>query len=323
LVAQKQIWKHASYRYPSDVAPALVDNAASEGNGWFFGPITSDYPGKGIFAGDEEGRIDQYILVHEYDENLTSNAGAYGAVVLTTSPVVVSSNYINSQGCNVTEYNQTKCLNCMRWVTVNSGGAGCAVSPYIYKNQLDVPMIVASGQWSANNTKIPVVKRDELPKQQFILIDNEFAEAEKKRSGYHRIWDITRLRDMAICGFYVQGPGPSFFQRMLANPSTATPLKNPDLGIESFLVGKWAGGKDDELYDVRSRLDWEFYPSSQPSPILKAKGMMGCKSKPMCSGQNATKEGVGKFKLSQDAASRYSLNQPACAFPGIVSSPCE
>ncbi len=323
LVAQKQIWKHANYISPSDLAPALADGMASEGNGWFFGPMTDDYPGTGIFSGGEEGRIDSYVLVHGYDDNLSNNAGSYGAVVVTSAPVVVSSNYINSQGCNVTEHNQTRCLNCLRWVTVNSGGESCAVSPYIYQNQVDVPMVVASGQWSNNASSIPSVVREGLPSQKFILIDNEFAEAEKKDQGYHRIWDITRLRDMAICGFYVQGDGPSFFQRMLANQPSATPLKNPDLGIESFLVGKWAGGMDDQENDILSRLDWEFYQSSQPPLLLRAKGMMGCKSKAMCGGQNATLEGVGKFRLSQNATERYSLKQIACAFPGLTSSPCD
>lgn len=324
LVAQKQIWKHAVYNTSGDVAPLLVDDRASEGYGWFYGPITSDYPGVGILNGSELDKIDQYILVHGYDGNLSTYAGAYGAVILTTSPVVVSTNYIDSSGCNVTEHNQTQCLNCLRSVEVVSGDPGCAVPEYIYANEVDVPMIAASGDWSTNRSKIPRVFREGMPvqNQSFVLLDNEFATPERIRQGYHRIWDTTLLRDMAICGFYVQGvplSGPSFFQRMLANSYASAPIHNPDLGIESFLVGRWAGGKDDQTFDSHSRLDWEFYPDVQPSS--KIKGMPGCKNFAMCSGTNATTEGVGKFRLSHNAAARYGLNGIACQ--ASASSPCD
>ncbi|MEM4554897.1 MAG: hypothetical protein QXT25_03550 [Candidatus Anstonellaceae archaeon] len=318
-VAQKQIWRNPAYQVPADLAPVLIDSAASEGAGWFFGPITSDFPGTGIFSGDEINKIKQYVLVRPYSENVTLHANSYGAVIITTTPSTVSRNYIDDQGCNLTEYNQTNCLNCMRWVTVNSGSPPhCrGTAKYIYMNEVDVPFVVASAEWSANRSKIPVVKRDGLPDQTFVLIDNEYEDKESKQQGYHRIWDITKLRDMAICGFYVKGEGPSFFQRMLA---AGINYNNPDLGIESFLVGTWAGGKEDTSTDVRSRLDWEFYTS--PSQIFKIKGMMGCKDKVMCSTDDAVREGVGHFRLSKNATDRYLLEKIACGYPGITSAGC-
>ncbi|MCX8196898.1 MAG: hypothetical protein N3G80_01100 [Candidatus Micrarchaeota archaeon] len=319
LVAQKQIWKHVSYNSPSDVSPVLVEENGLEGSGWFFGPITSDYPDQGIFEGEELNRIKQYILVHRYDENISNYANFYGAVILTTSPRVVSRTYTEG-GCNFTEYNQTDCLNCLRWVQVNSGGQSCRpIPPYIYKNEIEVPFIVAGSGWSANSSRIPIVKREGVGEHVFVLIDNEFGDKDKKRQGYHRIWDITKLRDMAICGFYLQGNGPSFFQRMLSNGKN---YNNNDLGIESFVVGTWAGGKDDKLQNGRSRLDWEFYQASQPSLVLKIKGMMGCKDKEMCSGMAPLNESVGHFRLSREAIQRYGAREIACDFPGISSAPC-
>ncbi|MEM4348769.1 MAG: hypothetical protein QXN37_04350 [Candidatus Anstonellaceae archaeon] len=320
LVAQKQIWKNPPYEFPEDVAPVLIDNAALEGTGWFFGPITSDFPNTGIFSGDEIYKIKQYILVRPYSENVTIYANMYGAVILTTAPTVVSRNYIDSQGCNVTEYNQTNCLNCLRWVEVNDRGPGCTpVAPYIYTNEINVPFVVASAEWSSNRSKIPTVRREGLQDQTFVLIDNEIDDKERKRQGYHRIWDITKLRDMAICGFYIRGEGPSFFQRMLA---AGINYRNSVLGIESFLVGTWAGGKDDMNSDDRSRLDWEFYSSVSPQ-IFKIKGMMGCKDRNMCSTDSAVREGVGHFRLSKNASDRYILQNIACGYPGIPSARCD
>jgi len=331
LVAQKQIWKHLSYNAPSDISPRLVDERIGQGNGWFFGPITSDYPGEGIFNGSEMDKIGQYILVHKYDGNLSAYAPMYGAIILTESPVKVSGTYTNSEGCNVTEINETNCLNCLQWTEVNSGGCA-ASSKKIYANQVkdadghDVPVIVAGGDWSSNSSNIPVVSREGMPvpKQSFVLIDNEFSDAIDKERGYHRIWDITRIRDMSICGFYVQGKGPSFFQRMLANPVGGAPIVNPDLGIESFLVGQWAGGKEDKDKDINSRLDWEFY-SNAAQQAAKIKGMMGCKSKAMCGGANATNEGTGHFRLSMNATSRYGLDKISCQTTNGINggSPCE
>jgi hypothetical protein len=140
--------------------------------------------------------------------------------------------------------------------------------------------------------------------------------------GTHRIYDVTALRDSTICGFYLSSPqGPSFFQRMLE--SVPAEAEHP-LGIETFVVGQWAGGKLDEFHDDRSRLDWEFYSPSLPArQPVRIKAMPGCKSVEMCDVQNtnATKEALGKFKLSPDAISRYGLGQIAC--DNINSAPCD
>ena len=333
---QKQIWKDPKYSTPSDVAPTppLVDTSkgigsASEGYGWFFGPITFDYPDRGIFTESEANNEGQYILVHPYDENLSRYADAYGAVIVTSDPgLPVSRTYID-KGCNVTETNQTECLNCFSTVTINPGSASsCKGSTKIYANQVSVPMIQTGSTWLGS---VQSVTRNGMPvpTQQFVLIDNEKTGPIDKQSGYHRIWDITALRDMTVCGFYVNGAGPSFFQRMVAG---AESLSSPNLGIESFLVGQWAGGADDQDNDKLSRLDWEFYQAiNDPSKLalvdpnaMKIKGMPGCKNTEMCSSaSNATSKGVGRFKLSQDAISRYSMENIKCAKTATDdSSPC-
>ena len=322
----KQIWKHLSYNTPSSVAPRLLTDSASEGYGWFFGPLAFDYPGMGTFINGSGELPSPYILVHSYDDNLSSYADSYGAVIVTTAPNETATTYID-HGCNMTEYRQGGCLNCLSKVYVtNKSDPACSgaseVSEHVFMNSVGVPMIQSSSNWS---TGLQSVSRADLPAQKFVLIDNEHSSAEDKKKGFHKIWDITPLRDMTVCGFYVHGGGPSFFQRMVAGAPQDASLRSPTLGIESFMVGKWAGGADDQGSDMYSRLDWEFY-SKVSSQVFDIKGMPGCKNYAMCSATNATKEGVGKFKLSGDALGplNYNAAQIACrpTNEASVSSPC-
>jgi hypothetical protein len=200
-----------------------------------------------------------------------------------------------------------------------SGGPCGDTGWEIYDNKVEVPVIVASGQFDLNSvTEVVKDAGDYETSEQYVLIDNEYESRDMKMDGYHRIWDITALRDMAICGFYIHGKGPSFFQRMLAGE----PIGNSELGIESFVVGRWAGGAGDMDNDDLSRLDWEFYGSGGGFNPPRIKGMMGCKSKEMCSSDDAVKMGVGHFRLSRDdAVERYGLLGIYCRDSG--ASPCE
>ncbi len=313
LATEKQIFRHDGYSTPDDVKPEIMDAYSVEGNGWFFGPIVEQYPYElGNSTGANIGNLKQYVLVHAYDANLSSYADAYGAVIVTggASSITV--------GC---AERQTRCLNCMER---QMGGPGCppATTWYTYPNNnpADVPVIVPSNAWDINNVmNVTKAETGGSLTEKFVLIDNEKESSSDKMSGYHRIWDITKLRDMAICGFYVGGKGPSFFQRML---SGAESIQNLDFGIESFVVGQWAGGAIDQSRDGYSRLDWEFYGASHVNDA-RIKGMMGCKSKEMCSvsNSNATKIGVGKFRLSTDSAARYGSSSISCA--ATPSSPCD
>jgi len=318
---EKQVFRHEEYGAPGDVAPSVVDSNGPEGNGWFFGPITYDYPNaSGNASAADPARLKQYILVHKYDGDLPAYADLFGAVIVTTAPGT------NVSGCVET---QTGCLNCMRR---EIGGQGCPPAggwelfpPH--NNPASVPVIVASNDFHSNLTNVPEVKfareGEEPFSEQYVLIDNEHESPGMKTAGYHRIWDITSLRDMAICGFYVKGAGPSFLQRMLANSQG---IRNNALGIESFVVGKWAGGADDKANgygaDLYSRLDWEFYSAAGGPDVPKIKGMMGCKGKGMCASVNATEISVGHFRLSDDAVGRYMAGGIACP-QGSQASPCE
>jgi hypothetical protein len=314
--AERQYFRNPQYSQPSDLAPRLLSPAGVDGAGWFYGPITEDYPD--TIQQSQISTLFDYVLVHQFDDNMTTYADAYGAVVVTNEPVTITYNYTDRiTGCvyNVTE--QTQCINCQR---INSSNMpGCPTTTEMI-NPVSVPYIVVSGtNWVSSIQPIVRAGLDApLNNQRFVLIDNTADRASDRNPGdYHRLWDLNGFRDPAMCGFYVTGPGPSFFQRMLFN---AQNINNDDLGIETFVVGGWAGGANDTLnsHPVFSRLDWEFYRglsglNGLPSGI-KIKGAPGCKNVEVCAAgnQSAVTDSVGKFSLSQDAINRYGLGAIAC-----------
>ena len=333
---EKQIFKQDAYDVPADVAPRIMrdttspgDGTGTEGNGWFFGPITEMYPNE-ISAksstdavsgttGVTIGNLKQYVLASPYKNgSVASVADSYGAVIMTEEPLLETK--LDARGCNVTR--QTRCLNCMEKTMASPGCTDTGWGTFLGNNPVNVPVIVATN-W--NTTDVTAVTRAQASgsiTDYFVLIDNEKVNSADKMQGYHRIWDLTNLRDMAICGFYVRGSGPSFFQRMLTG---AENIQNPEpgFGIESFVVGQWAGGAMDSdggyAADSYSRLDWEFYKSTDTKDAMNAqkmKGMMGCKSKEMCTGpsdkSNATTVGLGRFRLSGEAAARYAAKLISC-----------
>ncbi|MCX6771651.1 MAG: hypothetical protein NTX79_06360 [Candidatus Micrarchaeota archaeon] len=333
LATEKQIFKLGKYSVPADVQPTLVKDAGKEGYGWFFGPITELTPDEIsplATTGVTLGNIKQYVLVSPYNDGLAGIADSYGAVIVTEEPVLGTA---IENGCNVTR--QTRCLNCMEKVEPGPGCAGTGWELFPPgNNPVDVPAIAVNNWNMSDVTPVTRALASGDITDHYVLIDNtyELPEDKMKADAYHRVWDITSLRDMAICGFYVKGKGPSFFQRMLTG---AEYIQNPDpgFGIESFVVGQWAGGAEDKggdyAADLYSRLDWEFYQSYQGTntgdlmTAQRIKGMMGCKSKEMCDAKNATTIGLGHFMLTDDATARYLSTLISCKeTPAAPHAPC-
>jgi hypothetical protein len=332
LSAKRQIFRHQDYRVPLDLRPiSIVNNTAGtprakEGKGWYYGNITdvrvSDIiggpapaPGPGpwpmVFNPDA---FAQSILVTDYYENLTSDSNFYGGVIITTQPIYNTTDLPDVNGCIIRTTQQEECVDCLRTVEslnfTNPICPGYPSSPIlsngIYANAVTVPYIVTDGSsipFEATNT------------QEYALFDNEHDTGVEKRTGYHRIYDMGRLRDATVCGYYLgHSSAPSFFQRMLSLGSYSSPY-----GIQTFVVGTWAGGMDDEptdgAHDDRSRLDRRYYGTTPPFfPMTKIKGMPGCKSAYMCndSNTNTTSDGVGRFRLDVGSIADYGVGPISC-----------
>ncbi|MFA6489786.1 MAG: hypothetical protein WCT52_03830 [Candidatus Micrarchaeia archaeon] len=327
---QKQIFRHLQYAQPSDVAPP-PPTPGSEGNGWFAGPATDSRPGEGIFTNfTEQARMWQYIYVTNYYTGVEDDANHYGAVILTENPVEKLYFNVLIDGCRYNITNQTRCLNCK--TTYHSNVQGCAKDDR-YDHVVTVPYIAAGG-FSLTNFQ-PVVRAN-MTDLRYVLINNEFRTYQNKKQGDHGIWDLTKIRDMSICGFYVKSNAPSFFQRMLMSTGTSTPgaVNSSAYGIETLLLSASAGGWLDTGtgnsfdHDMRSRVDWEFYSSQSvfpPQTTFKIKGMAGCRNEQMCQGSNTTaiSDGVGKFWLTDSAISRYGIGDIACNPAHSFTGNCE
>lgn len=322
---QKQIFRklgNQPYNVPSDLAPNSFPG--TEGNGWFAGPATSDRPGTGIFLNfTEQARMKQYIYVTGYYEGLVEDANRYGAVILTQTPGTNLTLNAVVNGCLYNVTTQTSCLNCQR--SYSPRRPGCDRDTEYFDN-VSVPYISVGG-FSLGNLKF--VHRTGLDNQgYYALIDNNFRTYQYKLDDdYHKVWDLTKIRDMTICGFYVKSDtqsAPSFFQRMLASagrPSPAGAISSPAYGIETLLLGTWAGGALDKGVgnsyenDNRPRVDWEFYSSTDyATTAYKIRGMAGCKTEEMCKPGNdsAITESVGKFRVTASDAGRYGIVKIAC-----------
>ena len=357
---EKQVWFNTKYETPDDVKPVILaddEGTVFEGFGWFSGPVTQMYPDE-LNASDQLA-LKQYVLVDSFNEKMVQYRSAYGAIVIIGRPEIMT----EPQGACTIE-RQAKCLNCMER---RSGPEGCGDGSWDLHNDstqigsgtdaVYIPVMVTDDQsWlSTIRSNQPIKRFDTNPSQTdfeqeqatqyFVLFDNAadnpLDQLRREDPYYHRLWDVNSLRDMTTCGFYVapgaasptQGIAPSFFQRMIAGVETDTSLRSSLYGIESFVVGQWAGGKLETppgAHDGSSRLDWEFYSDV---PGTKIKGMPGCKYKttdsiigctlPSSGDDKVLTEGVGRFGLSEgagsDAMKRYGAEKISCDAPNSAA----
>lgn len=312
LFAQKQIFHNADYSSPQSVSPTLLADEDGRdvlgGLGWFYGPALE-------LSHDEIPTVNatmarQSILVSDYYEGIEADAAIFGALAITNRPTDAPPQVSVEGDCTTTTTQQTQCVNCIRR-TVRTCAGNTVSDVSEITNKVNFTYVVTPGRdWLLHATVVPA---DSYP---HVLIDNQYGVGAYEHAGtgfYHRIYDIEKLRDMAVCGLYVQRDlAPSFFQRMVNFPLNS-PISSP-LGIESFLVGKWAGGADDaQENDLRSRVDRLFFsPSAFEASGLRIKGMSGCKSRDMCSSEDAYTYGVGHFRLDQESITAYGLDAIAC-----------
>lgn len=316
--SERQFFRNVKYDGPDDLEPdqLILEGRVTEGYGWFYGPVVDEYPTN--FSADEIASLSQYMLVHEYDESMTIFADSYGAVIMTNKPEEISYIYTppgSSEGCEYNVTQQVKCLNCyVRYTPLTAGCPGIAEQRY---NNVTKPYMAIDGtDWLSGVKNVDLANVSDF---KYVLMDNEFLNPADIRvpGAYHRIWDMTALRDATICGFYVKSEkGPSFFQRMVQQG--ADTLTSPAFGLETFVIGRWAGGADDkdDGHPDFSRLDHEFYNREgvrDDSLFPRIMGMPGCKSYEMCSNDpNVTELGVGIFRVSDDAAGRYGMDGIRC-----------
>ncbi len=262
----------------------------TQGQGFFYGPLinTTDSINSNIAL---KG---QYILVGTYDEIISvPDYLQFGAYILTNQPIEISTSCPNR--------NEDKTFMA---ITYNSSQA-CALK---IKNNVNQPFAVI---------KDFDIKKFSGPNSEYhaLIIANHSTEEVKnnvsKKNYNVSAYDIENLRDATICAYFIPSTrAPSYAQRLSAD---ALSLKSPN-GMESFLVGRWAGGENlatgKKMYENSSRVDWEFFNTTIKG--IKIRGMPGCKTFSMCSTGVGIDAPLGHFRFSSDSLSFYKIMDIAC-----------
>ncbi len=367
----------------STQARAILKAGGAAGNtnsglGWFFGPVADSAHPRSAFRDDLVSynltRINFYIYVTDNAADALAQSPYFGGLIVTTPPGPDAAVDDYRAGCHYINYTETNCLFCrfhqwsndsrncptlpdsitpdsipfnpfIPWVQTNNFDPTAGIKPNYH---LSIPEALISSEvnatqmcgsaFNATNTRCDSATT-------IAGLDSKYANVRANT----RVWDLTGPRDIAICGFYVRSDfGPSysqrftdFWQRQQSNGSYSVLGQ----GIESFTVGKWAGGEQDvcaqeTVPDIErySRVDYQFYNKDMRGyecmgPFVE--GLPGCRNLPDCSGDVPLKNATGRFALSNPASNdeardlyatfRYSVNNTTFIPPNLnpISSVCK
>lgn len=351
---QKQVFHIPAYGSASDASARVVVDSSTHGLGWFFGPVAENVRSaqfKDTSFKYNLSKIDRYILYTNDGRVAVAESGNFGGIILAPAnpPDFIPEGKKTIGGCeyNVEEQDASTCMYCMRHLLKTAGSCGYdhyelnmktvprTPVPYIIVPSLDLASIkdnynLGLPEVLINNKKtaeeIGLGDPDFKNYPDYMPIDAATHDAILGQlSGESAVWNLNGPRDMAICGYYVQSTnGPSYLKRF-TNPSgwdTATfggAYSPPGIGIESFVVGTWAGGKADnpgtplqEAHEKFSRLDWQFYADafdrSYCGPYIK--GMPGCKELGMCRSDDPRVNATGRFASNElpNLGTQYNLD---------------
>ncbi|HNT60536.1 MAG TPA: hypothetical protein PKJ97_01000 [Candidatus Bilamarchaeaceae archaeon] len=261
----------------------------SEGQGWFYGTVVfaEDAP-----HGADPSRLSQFILAGNYSEiRDVDNWEAYGAYILLNKPE-------SPPGCN----DQYETLNPIQRETTPAGrceesidgsGSGYTSKPFVVYEDFRED----AGRHKYSFHEFGVSRMEEVR----VLFISQYSPEEVLGTPRDKledvaVFDMEKLRDFARCSYYIVNPeAPSFLQRMLKGGYNY----KSGLGIETFLIGMYAGGIYNPALDDRSRVDRDFFADIEGTKI---RGMPGCKDAGMCVNPNSD---IGHFALSDDAMKFY------------------
>ncbi len=285
---EKQIFY--SDQAPDTLAPLWVANGTS-GHGFFYGTmiratdVTSSYPLIEMRS--------QYIIVGNYTEIDAADPthSRFGGYIITNAPVMYQDANCPSP--------KSESETFMAITYVQRSGACVeevkddAPRPFAVIPDFNMSAFLGPGTGARHDALI-IANR---------TLDEVRTTPELKYDGA-RAYDIEKLRDATVCAYFLHSPrGPSYPQRLSKNALT---LHDENFGMETLLVGKWAGGMDSPDYDNRSRVDFEFF---QPTlDAVKVRGMPGCKSFEMCSAVVGDNAPLGHFRMSADSLTAYGIS---------------
>ena len=285
--------------YPEVIAEG--NSNYETGQGWFYGPIILATDSAALADLEDEKRI-HYILAGNFSD-ITGVQGYqhFGAYIVTSEP---------EESKNDCGTSQSATFNPVKQDDKPEGGGSCP-DEYI-DNPNPKPFIVyADEEDFMDDIYGESIGPSDAPHSVLFISTYSHEQIvnrpERKKDSEYKVYNIEVLRDFARCSYYVvhANESPSYFQRLLVNGYQRT----SPLGIETLLIGKWAGGISDPGRNELSRVDWEFF-AEHPVEGIKIRGMPGCKDVYMCadadSGVRMVSD-VGNFRLSDPMDMEFYL----------------
>jgi hypothetical protein len=286
LKIQKQFYFHEDYPTPIETRPTELNKKGVAGQSWFYGNLVD----VGNAASIATLERPTYMLMGEYRDiknlgNPDVRHTDFGAYLVTDD--------FDRNACQT----ETNTFNPIQY------DGGCTPTIDIGDDFTPKPFVVVPG-FSINNDAAdgPNGKKTVL----FIAIQEDNTDDVNLflKNKEVLLYDIEKLRDFAICGYYTQNAdAPSYLQRLLPDSYKRT----SKLGIESMIIGTFIGGENipDQfkpahiIPDERSRLDRELF-TDVLNPI-KIRGLPGCKTAVTCGGPTP----IGHFRLGADGIKDY------------------
>ncbi len=266
----------------------------SEGQGWFYGPMVLVEDASKV----PEAYRARFILVGNYsDIRETPNWREFGAYVLLNKPE-------DPGGCS----DQHDTFNP---ISREEDGGRCeeriddASTHYTSKPFMVYEDFIEDVYDEVYYKYYEPLHSAEYERRRILFISEYSAseilsDPDRKESADPDVFDIEMFRDYVRCSYYIlsePGKSPSYLQRML--DGEYGDFTSDTLGIETTLVGKYAGGVYNPELDELSRVDREFFTDEEGE---KVRGMPGCKDQPMCVNPNSD---VGHFALTMDSMEFY------------------
>ena len=291
---------------PRDAEPLYPDQieTGDEGQGWFYGPVILATD-EGAIAAVEAGNRSLYILAGNYSDIIAvPHHDTYGAYILTNEPGT------SSGDCGTSQVSGTTFNAVDRY---ESSPGDCDVQ--IIGDYTNKPFVVAPDFMDDVYDELRgprVIWPTETDSHRVLFISPHTANAVQSdpelKFDNVEIFDIEDLRDFVLCSYYFwtdydEKPAPSYLQRLFSDWKSR---ESEDHGIETTVVGKWAGGVDTpdrEAWDAYSRIGWEFFSEEDG---INIKGMPGCKFVGMCI-DGDSEVGHFKFRYGTEGSGEYYL----------------
>jgi len=133
-----------------------------------------------------------------------------------------------------------------------------------------------------------------VPDTPFIIVSDNDTQATGTASGYHKMYDIEGIRNLAVCGLYANSTEAPSFTGRLTNNYTADPF-----GIETIYSGTWVANT------ALSGVDHEYVAGIGG---VKVMGMAGCHDRVSCN----ISSGLQPARISESHIGRYGLTNLTC-----------